>query len=204
MADGGTGASDAAGARTNLGLGTIATQNSNNVTITGGSITGITDLPLADGGTGASDAAGARVNLDVPSRTGLGASGTWEINITGNSANGGVTSVNGATGTVTLGLLGQNQTWALVRDNRSGTITPTRSGSTWYQNTTGRPIMVTVWGSVNAVNTIRIGPATDNYVSITTPDGDSGEWQEIDPIIIPVNHYYYIEGTGIERWWELK
>ena len=41
VADGGTGASDASGARTNLGLGSIATQNSNNVSITGGSITGV-------------------------------------------------------------------------------------------------------------------------------------------------------------------
>jgi hypothetical protein len=41
IADGGTGASDASGARTNLGLGTIATQNSNDVSITGGSITGV-------------------------------------------------------------------------------------------------------------------------------------------------------------------
>lgn len=41
IADGGTGASDASGARTNLGLGSIATQNSNNVSITGGSITGV-------------------------------------------------------------------------------------------------------------------------------------------------------------------
>jgi hypothetical protein len=38
---------DAAGGRTTLGLGTIATQNSNNVSITGGSIDGIT----IDGGT---------------------------------------------------------------------------------------------------------------------------------------------------------
>lgn len=45
---------DASAQRTTLGLGTVATQNSNNVTITGGSITGITDLALADGGTGAS------------------------------------------------------------------------------------------------------------------------------------------------------
>jgi hypothetical protein len=35
-------------------LGTMSTQNANNVTITGGSITGITDLTVADGGTGTS------------------------------------------------------------------------------------------------------------------------------------------------------
>lgn len=40
IADGGTGASTASDARTNLGLGTMATQNSNNVSITGGSISG--------------------------------------------------------------------------------------------------------------------------------------------------------------------
>lgn len=40
IADGGTGASTAADARTNLGLGTMAVQNANNVSITGGSISG--------------------------------------------------------------------------------------------------------------------------------------------------------------------
>jgi len=65
VADGGTGASDAATARTNLGLGTISTQASNSVSITGGSISGITDLAVADGGTGASDAATARTNLGL-------------------------------------------------------------------------------------------------------------------------------------------
>ena len=35
------------------------------VSITGGSVTGITDLAVADGGTGASTAAAARANLDV-------------------------------------------------------------------------------------------------------------------------------------------
>ena len=45
---------DAAAQRTTLGLGSIATQASNNISITGGSVTGITDLVVADGGTGAS------------------------------------------------------------------------------------------------------------------------------------------------------
>lgn len=47
------------------GLGSIATQAADNVNITGGSITGITDLAVADGGTGAGTAAGARANLGL-------------------------------------------------------------------------------------------------------------------------------------------
>jgi hypothetical protein len=52
-------------ARSSLGLGSIATQDSSNVTVTGGSVSGITDLAVADGGTGASDASGARTNLGL-------------------------------------------------------------------------------------------------------------------------------------------
>jgi len=47
------------------GLGTLAQQDSTNVAITGGTISGITDLAVADGGTGASDAATARTNLGL-------------------------------------------------------------------------------------------------------------------------------------------
>lgn len=43
---------DAAAARTTLALGTMATQAAGSVSITGGTITGITDLAVADGGTG--------------------------------------------------------------------------------------------------------------------------------------------------------
>lgn len=61
---------DAAAQRTTLGLGTLATQDTSSVaisggTITGGTITGITDLAIADGGTGASDATTARTNLGL-------------------------------------------------------------------------------------------------------------------------------------------
>tara|TARA_Y100000004_G_scaffold63349_1_gene70991 strand:+ start:9538 stop:13218 length:3681 start_codon:yes stop_codon:yes gene_type:complete len=61
---------DASAQRTTLGLGTIAVLDSDgatltNLTITSGTITGITDLAVADGGTGASNAADARTNLGV-------------------------------------------------------------------------------------------------------------------------------------------
>ena len=101
IALGGTGATTASGARTNLGLGTIATQDASSVAITGGSITGITDLAVADGGTGASDASGARTNL------GLGTIATQDassVAITGGTITG-ITDLavaDGGTGVSTL------------------------------------------------------------------------------------------------------
>lgn len=45
--------------------GTMASQNADSVAITGGSISGITDLAIADGGTGASSWGDARTNLNL-------------------------------------------------------------------------------------------------------------------------------------------
>ena len=50
VANGGTGSTTASGARTNLGLGTMATQNANAVDITGGTITGVSGLGSASTG----------------------------------------------------------------------------------------------------------------------------------------------------------
>jgi hypothetical protein len=56
---------DAAAVRSSLGLGDIAVQNAGSVAISGGTISGITDLAIADGGTGASTASDARTNLGL-------------------------------------------------------------------------------------------------------------------------------------------
>ena len=120
IANGGTNASTISAARTNLGLGTIATQNANAIAITGGTITGITDLAVADGGTGSSTAAGAMVNL-LPSYTGnankrLGLDGTATGLEWVTDGGGTVTSVDVSGGTTGLLFTGGPVT-------TSGTIT---------------------------------------------------------------------------------
>ena len=79
-------AESGATARTSLGLGTIATQASSAVSITGGTITGITDLAVADGGTGASTAAGAKTNLGFTTKyvTDIGNGSDTSITVTHN------------------------------------------------------------------------------------------------------------------------
>lgn len=93
-------------------LGTLASQNSNSVSITGGSITGITDLAVADGGTGASSitansiilgngASALSGNLVAPSTAGnvLASNGTtWVSSSTSNGVGTRTVSTSAPTG----------------------------------------------------------------------------------------------------------
>jgi hypothetical protein len=133
------------------GLGTIATQASSNVSITGGSITGITDLAVADGGTGASTTSGARTNLglvigtDVLAPTGSAASltsfPTFNQNTTGTASNvtGTVAVANGGTGATTASGARTNLGLVIGTDvlAPTGSAASLTSFPTFNQNTTG-------------------------------------------------------------------
>jgi len=138
IASGGTGATSASAARTSLGLGTIATQAFDNVSITGGAITGVTisslgsDLAVTDGGTGSSSASGARTNLgaaasgansDITSLSGLttplsaaqggtGATSNAAAPFALKGANSDITSLSGLTTALSIGQGGTGATTA--------------------------------------------------------------------------------------------
>ena len=146
------------------GLGTIASQAASNVTITGGSITGITDLAVADGGTGASTASGARTNLglvigtDVLAPNGSAASltsfPTFNQNTTGTASNvtGTVAVANGGTGATTASGARTNLGLVIGTDvlSPTGSATSLTSFPTFNQNTTGTASNVT--GTVAIAN----------------------------------------------------
>jgi hypothetical protein len=121
----------------------MASQNASAVAITGGTITGITDLTVADGGTGASSITANSVMLG---------NGTSALsgNLVAPSTSGNVLTSNGTTWTsaTPAGSLGVGQTF----QNVSGS----RSFSTNYTNSTGKPILVyitvTTTGGGNLVN----------------------------------------------------
>jgi hypothetical protein len=175
-------------------LGTMSTQNANNVNITGGSITGITDLAVADGGTGRSTLTANNVVLG---------NGTSGVNFVAPSTSGNLLVSNGTTWTsatlassgAKLGLGITGETW--------NNVTGSRSAGTPYTNTYAYPIEVSVWtnfaGGNNNVSLTIDGVEiarnnTSNYVQSTTVAG-----------IVPPGKVYSISLTNltIGGWSEL-
>lgn len=159
IAQGGTNATTAAQARTNLGIGTMGTQPSNSVSITGGTITGISPLPVASGGTGASGQAEARANL------GIGSAATQATEYFATAAQGTL-----ADSAVQPGDLATVATTGALDDLVDVVITSattdqvlTYNGTNWVNATAGAGV-----GDV-------VGPATATDSAVVLFDGTTGK-----------------------------
>jgi hypothetical protein len=175
-------------------LGTMSTQNANNGAITGGSITGITDLAVADGGTGRSTLTANNVVLG---------NGTSGVNFVAPSTSGNLLVSNGTTWTsatlassgAKLGLGITGEVWNDVASGRG-------FGST-YTNSNAYPI------AVSATATCAVTSEIHAYV-----DGVLIAWYQWQFngcgsyggtfIIVPPGKTYRLDsGQGVYQWKEL-
>jgi hypothetical protein len=169
-------------------LGTMSTQNATAVAITGGTITGITDLTVADGGTGASSITANSVILgnDTSALSG---------NLVAPSTSGNVLTSNGTTWTSAAATgVGIGQTWQDVAGSRS-------NGAT-YTNSTGKPIMVNMGiSSTNGFNNIRASVAgvTVGTFDGATPTSTAGGGSV--SFIVPNGTNYSISWVGTRSFW---
>jgi hypothetical protein len=158
----------------------ISTKTDNSAAaITGGSITGITDLAIADGGTGASTATAALNNL-LPSQTGNsskylqtdGTNATWDaISINTGDITGTLGVTNGGTGVTT-----STGTGNVVLSNSPTLVTPALGtpASGVATNLTGLPISTGVSGLGTGVATFLGTPSSANLASAVSDETGSG------------------------------
>jgi hypothetical protein len=176
------------------GLGTIATQNANNVSITGGTIVGITDLAVADGGTGSASFTANSVLLG---------NGTSALsgNLVAPSTSGNVLTSNGTTWTSAAapGGVGKSGTsW----NNVSGS----RSIGTPYTNGNSYPIQVNAGITASGINatttaTLTVGGVTvaSNQVTVGNNIGSLAICSV--SAVIPPGASYTLTGTGSLSYW---
>jgi len=158
----------------------VATKTDNSAAaITGGSITGITDLAVADGGTGASTAAGALNNL-LPSQTSAankylqsdGTNASWDaVSLSTADITGTLPVANGGTGVTS-----STGTGNVVLSNSPTLVTPALGtpASGTATNLTGLPISTGVSGLGTGVATFLATPSSANLISAVTDETGSG------------------------------
>jgi len=173
-----TGTSTLTGAVTAT-AGVTGPLTSSNVAITGGSITGITDLAVADGGTGASTAAGALNNL-LPSQTSAankylqsdGTNASWDaVSLSTADITGTLAVANGGTGVTT-----STGTTNVVLSNSPTLVTPALGtpSAAVLTNATGLPISTGVSGLGTGIATLLATPSSANLASAITDETGSG------------------------------
>jgi hypothetical protein len=172
-------------------LGTMSTQNATAVAITGGTITGITDLTVADGGTGASSITANSVILgnDTSALSG---------NLVAPSTSGNVLTSNGTTWTsAATTSLGVGQTWQ--------DVTGSRALNTDYTNSTGKPIFI----AFNYVDTDGTNNSTITVsgieVSSSRINTEAISGHLTLNAIVPNGEVYKIQSSSaMRKWLELR
>jgi hypothetical protein len=122
-------------------LGTMSTQNANAVAITGGTITGITDLAVADGGTGASTLSANAVLLG---------NGTSALQTVAPSTSGNVLTSNGTTWTSSAPSSISTGAGTLTASGQTFTITTGSQGKCLINLSASYVAAFANWGSATA------------------------------------------------------
>lgn len=186
---------DAATARATLGLGSVATQSAGAVAITGGSVTGITDLAIADGGTGASDAATAFANIKQAATT--SATGVAELATNAEAQTGTDTGRVLTPSNLTGAVLGFGQTYQNVTASRT-------IGGGPYTNSTGKPILIAITCTINAADAYLVVTVNGASAGFSTTTYASGKAATIPSFLIPAGATYSVAtstGTASSVTW---
>jgi hypothetical protein len=158
----------------------VATKTDNaSAAITGGTISGITDLAVADGGTGASTATAALNNL-LPSQTSNankylqtdGTNSSWSaLSVSASSITGTLAVANGGTGVTS-----STGTGNVVLSTSPTLVTPVLGTPTsgTLTNATGLPISTGVSGLGTGIATFLATPSSANLAAALTDETGSG------------------------------
>jgi hypothetical protein len=172
----------------------MSTQNANAVAITGGSITGITDLTVADGGTGRSTLAANAV---------LVGNGTSGINSVAPSTSGNILVSNGTAWTSNTIQLSGIKLGLGITGEEWNNLTGSRSFNTQYTNSRSYPIAVTARTTCSGASYVEFivdGVTISNFNWQWNGCGSFGGGFVIVP---PGKTYQLNSGQSVDFWREL-